>query len=144
MREYLLTLVLLTTAVYAEANCRPPWPQDRECFRQQTIYFSTASPFLRSETRKEITEVASFLRDHPQWAVLIEGHCDDRGSGGHNRWLGERRALAVRSELIRAGVSPERIDTISFGKERPAAVGHDAKARQRNRRVEFTLLTPPR
>jgi peptidoglycan-associated lipoprotein len=145
MLEYLFAFALFTTATCgAEPQFHACFPsrQDPACFRPQTVFFSTASSRLDNETKQRITLVASFLKDHPSAEVLIEGHCDDRGSEEHNRWLGDRRACAVARELFRAGVGPERIKTISFGKDRPLNAGHDATARQRNRRAQFILLKP--
>ena len=148
MRELLLILVLLTTAASAAelegTACRPPWPRDRECFKQQTIYFNTGSSVLRTEDIQNIAKVADFLKANPNAALLIEGHCDDRGSEEHNRWLGDRRARAVAKELVRVGVAEDRIDTVTYGKDRPVASEHSAGARQKNRRVEFILQTPPK
>jgi peptidoglycan-associated lipoprotein len=74
--------------------------------------------------------------------LLIEGHCDERGTEEYNRALGERRALALREALAKAGVSPDRIRTISYGKDRPVNPGHDESAWAQNRRGEFILLHP--
>jgi peptidoglycan-associated lipoprotein len=116
---------------------------DRECFKQQTIYFRPGSSLLSTEAEQKITEVAKFLTADLSTAVRIQGHCDDRGSPEHNRWLGDRRARAVAKELVRLGVAAERIDILSFGADLPADTGHDAKARKKNRRAEFVLLRPP-
>jgi peptidoglycan-associated lipoprotein len=97
-----------------------------------------------AEAKRKVAEVAKYLKANPSTAVLIEGHCDDRGTEEHNRWLGERRAQALRKELIRAGVDPDWVDTVSYGKERPVAPGYDAGARRKNRCGEFVLLTPPK
>jgi peptidoglycan-associated lipoprotein len=75
--------------------------------------------------------------------VEVDGHCDERGTEEYNRALGERRALALREELISLGVDPNRIDTVSYGKDRPAETGHDEAAWRKNRRGEFLLETPP-
>jgi peptidoglycan-associated lipoprotein len=120
------------------------WPRDWECFRQQTIHFNTGTSLLRKEDIQHITKVADFLKANPSVALLIEGHCDDRGSEEHNRWLGDRRARAVAKELVRVGVAEDRIDTVTYGKDRPVVSEHSADARQKNRRAEFVLLTPPK
>ena len=98
----------------------------------------------RTSSIQHITKVADFLKANPSAALLIEGHCDDRGSEEHNRWLGDRRARAVAKELVRLGVAEDRIDTVTYGKDRPLASEHSAQARQKNRRAEFILLTPPK
>ncbi len=144
MREYLLIFTVLALVGYAAdaAEVYPAWPRDSECFKQQTIYFRPGSSVLSTEAKQKIAEVANFLKAHPSTALAIEGHCDDRGSEEHNRWLGDRRARAAAKELVRSGIAPGRIDTISFGEDRPADTGHDAKARKKNRRAEFILLRP--
>jgi peptidoglycan-associated lipoprotein len=145
MREYLLIFTLLTLGGYAaEApDVDPAWPRDRDCFKLQTIYFRPGSSLLSTEAKQKIAEVANFLKAHPSTALAIEGHCDDRGSEEHNRWLGDRRARAAAKELVGCGIAPDCVDTISFGEDRPADTGHDAKARMKNRRAEFVLLRPP-
>ena len=74
--------------------------------------------------------------------LLIEGNCDERGTEEYNRALGERRALAAREALAKRGVSPERIRTISYGKDKPTDPGHDDAAWSKNRRADFVLLHP--
>ena len=75
--------------------------------------------------------------------MRVEGNCDERGTEEYNRALGERRALAVREELIRLGIGPTEVDTISYGKDRPVAQGHDESAWKLNRRDDFIVLSPP-
>ena len=72
----------------------------------------------------------------------MDGHCDERGTEEYNRSLGERRALAVREHLIRLGIAPERVRTLSWGEDRPVDTGHNEEAWQKNRRAEFILLKP--
>jgi peptidoglycan-associated lipoprotein len=74
--------------------------------------------------------------------LLIEGHCDERGTPEYNRALGERRAQALREYLIRAGIDSEHIHTVSFGKDNPVALGHDEASWSKNRRGEFILVLP--
>ena len=88
--------------------------------------------------------VADYLKANSGKAVRVEGNCDERGTEEYNRSLGERRALAVREELIRLGIDPTRVDTISYGKDRPAAPGHDESAWKQNRRDDFIILSPPK
>ena len=71
-------------------------------------------------------------------------HSDERGTEEYNRSLAERRALALREELIRFGIDPTRVDTITYGEDRPAAIGHSEQSWGKNRRGEFVLLTPPK
>jgi outer membrane protein OmpA-like peptidoglycan-associated protein len=148
VREYLFILALLTIPAgaaepqYHDA-CPPAWLRDTQCFKEQTVYFKPASALLSTEAKHRIAEVASYLKAHPRAALTIEGHCDDRGSAEHNRRLGERRAQAIAKELVRLGVPVGRVDTLSYGDDRPAQTGHYTKARKKNRRAEFVLLWPP-
>jgi len=82
------------------------------------------------------------LKSDSSTKLLIEGNCDERGTEEYNRALGERRADAARNALVKAGISPDRIMTKSFGKDNPADPGHDESAWQKNRRDDFVLLHP--
>lgn len=92
----------------------------------------------RAEQHK-VEEVASYLKANPEIVVVIEGHCDERGSREYNLSLGEQRALAVRAYLINLGIAPERVQTVSYGKERPLDPGHNEAAWRLNRRGEFVF-----
>ena len=77
-------------------------------------------------------------------ALRVEGHCDERGTEEYNRSLGDRRSLAIREYLARAGMDSQMIDSISYGEDRPKVQGHNEAAWSKNRRGEFILLDPPR
>ena len=72
----------------------------------------------------------------------MEGNCDERGTEKYNLSLGERRALAVREYLVNLGVDPHQVDTVTYGKSKPAVPGHTEAAWSKNRRDDFVLLTP--
>jgi len=120
----------------------PGWPEDHEKFKAQTVYFDFDSAVVKSGEKSKIEVVSAYLKANPSHAVKIEGNCDERGTEEYNRSLGERRALAVREALIADGIAPDRVDTISFGEDKPAVAGHDEAAYKMNRRDEFVLLTP--
>jgi peptidoglycan-associated lipoprotein len=120
------------------------YTQDAEIFKAYTVYFDFDSSVLKASEKPKMASVADHLKANPTCAVRVTGNCDERGTEEYNRSLGERRALAAREELIRLGVNPKMIDTISYGKDRPAVVGHDEAAWSKNRRDEFILLTPPK
>lgn len=122
----------------------PNWPADRETLRAQTVYFDYDKSSVKTGEDAKVTAVADYLRSNPGNAVLIEGHCDERGTEEYNRSLGERRALAVREVLIRLGIDAGRLDTVTYGKDRPAELGHNEAAWSKNRRDEFIVLTPPK
>jgi peptidoglycan-associated lipoprotein len=119
------------------------WTQNADILKQYTVYFDFDSSAIRSDEQSKIASVADQLKGQPTAAVLVEGHCDERGTEEYNRALGERRALAIRTELVRLGIDPSRVDTTSYGKDRPADSGQTEAAYARNRRGEFILLTPP-
>jgi peptidoglycan-associated lipoprotein len=118
-------------------------PQDREKWKNQTVYFDFDRSVVKtSETAKIDTVASEFKSCDPNTDLLIEGHCDERGTPEYNRALGERRALALREYLIKAGVNGERVHTLSFGKDKPAVIGNDDAAWSKNRRGEFILVLP--
>lgn len=116
--------------------------QDRSKFAAQTVHFAFDSSAVRSGERVKIETVAAALQSEPNLYLLIEGHCDERGTEEYNRSLGEKRALSLREELVKAGINPDRIRTLSFGEDKPAAQGHDEAAWGQNRRGEFIACTP--
>jgi peptidoglycan-associated lipoprotein len=81
------------------------------------------------------------LKQNGNARVQIEGHCDERGTTEYNLALGERRANAVREFLMKMGIPKSRIDTISYGKERPSDMGHDDAAWAKNRRAVFVITS---
>jgi peptidoglycan-associated lipoprotein len=126
-----------------DPEVRKLWPRNREIFKKDTVYFDFDSTVIKSGEKSKVAAVAEYIKANPGHAVEIEGHCDERGTEEYNRSLGERRALALREELARDGVDPMKIDTTSYGKDRPAMPGHDESAYKKNRRGEFLLETPP-
>lgn len=100
------------------------------------IYFEYDRSDLRASEMNKLQRVADFLRSRPELGLIIEGHCDDRGSEEYNRALGERRAISLRNQLVKMGVPDENMKTISYGKDRPAVQGTSAEARSKNRRGE--------
>ena len=103
-----------------------------------TIYFDYDRSDVREDQRAAMDENARKLREfQPEDMVLVEGHCDEQGTIEYNLALGERRAQAVKAYLVNAGVAEDRIETVSLGEERPAAMGSDENALAQNRRVEL-------
>jgi peptidoglycan-associated lipoprotein len=119
------------------------WLENTEQFKANTVLFGFDSSAVRADEKNKIAGVANYLRTNARDAVRVEGHCDERGTEEYNRALGERRALAIREELIRLGIEAGRVDTISFGEDRPGNPDHDENAWRQNRRGEFILLSPP-
>ena len=98
-------------------------------------YFDYDSAVLSQQTLSGVLIVADYLKSNPAVQILIEGHCDERGTRDYNIALGHKRAEAVRKQLARMGVDPQRITTKSFGKERPAMRGASPEAWAKNRRT---------
>lgn len=94
---------------------------------------------LRADVLVTMQRNAETLLEHPQLRILIEGHCDERGTVEYNLALGDRRARATKEFLIKYGVAVGRIETISYGEERPFAYGHNEEAWAQNRRAHFVI-----
>ena len=116
--------------------------QDRGPLASYTVYFDFDRSAINSSETGKIEAVAGYLRSNSGVGVLVEGHCDERGTEQYNLSLGERRALAIREYLINLGIDGNRVYTISFGEDRPADPGHNEAAWAKNRRGEFVVLKP--
>ena len=117
--------------------------ENREMFASDTIYFDFDKSNVKSEYAANITKVADYLKSNANASLLVEGHCDERGTPDYNLALGERRALAIREKLMASGVSGDRVTTISYGEEKPAMLGNTEADYAKNRRGIFVLLLPP-
>lgn len=104
---------------------------------KRVFYFGLDSSSLSPEDRNVIAAHAAYLSAHPKVTVVLEGNTDERGSREYNIALGERRAKAVEQLLLVQGVPQSQMQVISFGEERPVALGHDEAAWRLNRRVEL-------
>ena len=125
------------------ADLHAGWLEDAQALKADTVYFDFDSSVLKVGEKPKVAAVADYLKANQGKAVRVEGNCDERGTEEYNRALGERRALAVREELIRLGIGPTEVDTISYGKDKPVAQGHDESAWKQNRRDDFIVLSPP-
>ena len=120
------------------------WSANEEEFSAQTVYFDFDQSNVKAEELPKLETVASRMRDSfGGKALRIEGHCDERGTEEYNRALGERRALSVREHLIRLGMDPRLVQTVSFGEDIPADPSRNNDAYAKNRRGKIILLTPP-
>lgn len=104
---------------------------------KRSVYYDFDSYALKSEYKPVVEANASYLKQHPQANVRIEGNCDERGSSEYNIALGQRRADSVKKMLELAGVSAQQIETVSYGKEKPRALGYDEQSWAQNRRSDF-------
>lgn len=105
----------------------------------ETVYFDYDKADLTESARRSLLRNSEYLRANPNSRILVEGNCDERGTEEYNQALGENRALAVREYLTQLGISPSRIDVISYGELRPAVDGMDESARAKNRRADFKV-----
>jgi peptidoglycan-associated lipoprotein len=116
-------------------------PSIEELFRQsiRDAFFDFDKSDIRPDARVALTQSAEFLRRYPQVRVLIQGHCDERGSTEYNLGLGEARTQAAKQFVVSLGISAERIQTVSYGKERPFCTESNEECWQLNRRAHFVL-----
>ena len=105
----------------------------------QDIFFDFDRSFIRQDAKGPLDSNIEWLKANPNVSIVIEGHCDERGTNEYNLALGERRAKAVKDYLVAAGVDAERISTISYGEERPFVLGHNESAWKWNRRGHFVV-----
>jgi len=110
---------------------------DRMIFRYETVHFNVDSSVLLPAGRRALDRKVAWLMAHPDATVIVEGHCDERGTPAYNMSLGHRRAEAARAYLIAQGIAPHRIQVVSWGKTRPDVPGNGENAWWRNRRAEF-------
>ena len=107
---------------------------------QDTIYFDTDKFDIDSEDQAALRQQAQYLQQYPNVRATVEGHCDERGTREYNIALGERRANAAKNYLVSLGVGADRVTTVSYGKERPVALGSNEQAWARNRRAVTIVL----
>lgn len=135
----------------ADANAHitvsvPPPPAAHEPTLQELFdrevkdaYFDYDKADIRTDARDALSQTAQFLRSYPQLKVVIEGHCDERGSTEYNLALGDRRAAAAKQFLTSLGISADRLETVSYGKERPFCTASTEECYQQNRRAHIIM-----
>ncbi len=102
---------------------------------QDRVFYSYDSAVLSNEAKSVLDTQINWLKNNPNINITIEGHCDERGTREYNIALGERRAFSAKNYLVRNGVDSSRINTISYGKERPAFLGNSREIHAKNRRA---------
>ena len=112
---------------------------ERERFLNEDIHFEFNKSSLLPEAQEILRRKAKRLNAHPDVLVIIEGHCDERGTSEYNVALGDRRAWSAQTYLVNLGIAPERLTTISYGEESPLDPGHNEEAWARNRRAHFAI-----
>jgi len=110
-----------------------------KAFENQDIYYDYDAYTLSAPAKKVLDEKIAFLKQYPKVKVTVEGHCDERGTTEYNLALGERRANSAYQYILNSGLQTQKLSTISYGKERPIATGHDEASYAKNRRAHFVL-----
>lgn len=123
-----------------DADTSPLNEQFRRGVASDTIHFAFDQYDIDPQARSILDSQANWLMAHPNTRVTIEGHCDERGTREYNLALGDRRANAAKNYLAARGISPSRITTISYGKERPVALGSDDASWAQNRRAVTIVI----
>jgi len=108
-------------------------------FVNEIIHFSFDSALLSDQAQQILNHKADYLRTNSGVTVTVEGHCDDRGTDAYNIALGERRAESVKNFLVDLGINTNRLNTVSYGEERPIAMGQDEASWAKNRRAQFVI-----
>jgi peptidoglycan-associated lipoprotein len=103
------------------------------------VFYDFDKSNIRDDQKAALNDDVAWLKGNTGAKILIEGHCDERGTAEYNLALGERRAKSTKDYLIAAGIPADRISTISYGKERPFVLGHDESAWKWNRRGHFVI-----
>jgi peptidoglycan-associated lipoprotein len=101
------------------------------------VFFNYDKSAVREDQKTALNDNVGWLKTNSRAKILVEGHCDERGTADYNLALGDRRAKAVKDYLVAAGIPADRVSTISYGKERPFVLGHDESAWKWNRRAHF-------
>ena len=128
----------LAERIEAEEEALPE--REAAILEGEAIYFDFDKSFIRPAYRAILREKGAVLRDNPSIHIRIEGNCDERGTNEYNIALGERRANSARSFLMSLGIPSFRIETMSYGEERPLFLGHDENSWSRNRRDDFVVI----
>jgi len=125
--------------IQSEQTRTPPTRPDEtpDSSALQTVYFDYDDSTLRPDAREALRKNATYLKTYRDVAVEVQGNCDERGTEEYNLALGKRRAEAAKSYLVDLGVNSARVATVSFGEEKPVAVGHDEASWAKNRRSDF-------
>jgi peptidoglycan-associated lipoprotein len=113
----------------------------RKAFENEDILFDYDSALLTPQAQEILREKARYMKENPGTNVIIEGHCDERGTNEYNLALGEQRAKMTQEFLVALGVSASRIKTVSYGEERPLDRSNTEQAWAKNRRAHFVITS---
>lgn len=129
----------LKEAQLKEKAAREAEAQLKENFTNQDVHFDYDRWDLSTEAKQVLNDKASYLMQHPAMSIIVEGHCDERGSNAYNMALGEKRAKACAAYLEAMGIDTTRLETVSYGEEKPLVLGTTEEAYAANRRGHFVV-----
>ena len=112
---------------------------EREMFENEDVLFEFDSAKLSNEAQDILRKKAEWLKENPRARIIIEGHCDERGTNEYNLALGDRRAYSSKRFLVDLGIDDSKLTTVSYGEERPIDTGSDEDAWAQNRRAHFVI-----
>ena len=138
-RKELESPVQATTGSQDETRDNQEELASTQNFSPETVYFSFDSDHLAPREQEKLSNLSKNLSSNKNQSLVVEGHCDERGTVEYNLALGERRANAVKRYLIQLGISSSRLSTISYGKEQAVVNEHNESAWSQNRRAEFKI-----
>ncbi len=127
------------SAQIAEETAQRDMMIQKNMFESESVYFEFDSSALSPVAQGVLTGKADYLRDNPGSQVIIEGHCDERGTPEYNLALGDRRAESAKNFLVNMGIDSSRFTTVSYGEENPVDAGHGEEAWAKNRRAKFLI-----
>ena len=130
-----------TSATTSAGAIRPGSQEDLVVNVGDRVFFDFDKFNLKPDARKTLEKQAAWLKANPSVRVTVEGHCDERGTREYNLALGERRANSAKDFLVANGIAANRVRVISYGKERPVALGHDEASWAQNRRAVSVITS---
>ncbi|OVE80578.1 peptidoglycan-associated lipoprotein [bacterium K02(2017)] len=131
-----ICLILLVGSVFINCqNKKIAAPTSN--YSLQSVYFDYDQDFIRGDATGSMQGNAGYLKQHPNTTVTIEGNCDSRGTNEYNLALGQRRATSSKNYLVNLGISPSRMNTVSYGEEKQVCYNNNESCWQRNRRVDL-------
>ncbi len=154
MQKKLLSLLIITAITYSCSKGLSPKDDisksgnqiqteknDKNQNVRKTIYFDTNSFTLNDTNNDSLkNQLLPLIKSNAKITIIVEGHCDERGSNLYNKKLGKKRAEMVKKFLVKAGVKSSKISVVSYGENKPLDLGHDENAWSKNRRVEIVLF----
>uniref|UniRef100_Q3ARS4 Peptidoglycan-associated lipoprotein n=1 Tax=Chlorobium chlorochromatii (strain CaD3) TaxID=340177 RepID=Q3ARS4_CHLCH len=132
-----VVVVPAPVAVVVVAPVPPPLPKPIVLPALVDVFFDFNKSELGTTRNEQLKRNANWIKAHPTSNIIIEGHCDERGTNEYNIALGERRANSAKDYMVTLGVDPARLTTVSYGEEKPVAIGSTEEAWAQNRRVHF-------